>query len=106
MGSAFSGDAAHMRLLLSMVKERKLFYFDSHTTSTTVAAVIQKELGMTQMRNDLFLDVEDTPAFMHKQLATLRARVARKGYGVAIGHVQRKHLIEVLREGIPQFAKD
>lgn len=103
MGSRFSADAEKMKLLLQLVKETKLFYFDSHTTPKSVAKKVARELGMPCAQNDFFLDVEDTAEFERKQLELLLKFATRHGSAIAIGHIQKKHLVSVIKEYIPRF---
>ncbi|MFH1369131.1 MAG: divergent polysaccharide deacetylase family protein [Elusimicrobiota bacterium] len=105
MGSAFSADADKMRVFLKLVKENKLFYFDSYTTPKSKAAQIAKELKMPFIQNRIFLDVEDDPAAVRKQLDLLLKQADTRGRSIAIGHIDKKNVVPALREYIPKFAE-
>ncbi len=106
MGSAYSADEEKMRQLLALVKEHSLFYLDSYTTPKSKAAQAQKALGLPKLRNDFFLDdIDEQPAISH-QLQLLLAHVNRTGKGIAIGHIQKKHLVDALKDFIPQCKKE
>lgn len=103
MGSRFSADADKMMVLLKLVKEKGLFYFDSYTTPKTKAAATAKKVEIPFLVNEMFLDVKDEHDFMKKQCGILLKRTEKYGYGIAIAHIQRKNIVPVLKEIIPQF---
>jgi polysaccharide deacetylase 2 family uncharacterized protein YibQ len=106
MGSRFSADSAKMKALLTLVQHNKLFYFDSHTTPHSTAASVAGELGMPVAVNDLFLDDVDTREAIIKKLDALRSMANKHGTAIGIAHVQRKYIVEALRERISAFKAD
>lgn len=103
MGSAFSADKAKMRIFLELVKEKKLFYFDSYTTPKTQAGKTAKEIGLPFLENRVFLDSEDEPAAVRKQLGILLRQAQKNGRSIAIGHIDKKNVVPALKEYIPKF---
>jgi polysaccharide deacetylase 2 family uncharacterized protein YibQ len=103
MGSAFSADAEKMSFLLSLVKERNLFYFDSCTTPKTTAAKVARRLNVPYAVNDIFVDLKDDPVFMRKQYEYILRRFRKEDTFIAIGHIQKKNMVPVLKEYIPRF---
>ncbi|MHB9154406.1 MAG: divergent polysaccharide deacetylase family protein, partial [Endomicrobiales bacterium] len=93
-------------LLLSLVKENGLFYFDSYTTPKTKARKAARATGVAFAANEIFVDLKDDHEFMKKQCNVLLKRVKRYGTGIAIGHIQKKNIIPVLKEVIPEFRKE
>ncbi len=55
-GSAATADPRVMRAVLSVVKERHLFFLDSRTTSASVAVSGAQALGVPVLARDVFLD--------------------------------------------------
>lgn len=103
MGSRFSADTNKMKALLGLVKGEGLFYFDSYTTSKSVARATARAVGLAALENEIFLDNEDSPEYIRAQLDRLFKRAGRRGTAIAIGHVHKKHLAAAIRENIPRF---
>ena len=106
MGSAFTEDAAKMREFLTLVKEKNLFFLDSYTSVKTVGKKVADEVGVPALRNSIFLDLEDSPQAVRKQLDTLLKIVNKHGSAAAIGHIQHKNVIPALKEYIPKFQEN
>jgi polysaccharide deacetylase 2 family uncharacterized protein YibQ len=101
-GSRATSDPALMDELMPVLRDRRLFYIDSRTTTATVAYDTAQSFGVrSAFRNVPFLDdVAEVPA-VHKQLE-LALRDARvKGEAIAIGHPHPATL-RALREVLPQ----
>ncbi|MBI2119246.1 MAG: divergent polysaccharide deacetylase family protein [Elusimicrobia bacterium] len=106
MGSRFTGDPRAMRALLESLKELKLFFLDSRTTQKIVSGKIADEIELKLLVNDIFLDNEDESGYIQKQLNVLKHLALKNGSAIAIGHVQRKVLVETLKNNIPEFKKE
>jgi polysaccharide deacetylase 2 family uncharacterized protein YibQ len=106
MGSAFTADAVKMREFLTLVKEKNLFFLDSYTAVKTQGKRVADELGVPATRNSIFLDLQDTPEGVRKQLDTLLMIVNKHGSAAAIGHIQHKNVIPALKEYIPKFKEN
>ena len=86
MGSSFTQDAAAMKTVLSVLKQRGLFFLDSLTTPESQATAAGRAIGATVYRRDVFLDPDLDRETVFKQLELVE-RIAREtGYAVAICH--------------------
>jgi polysaccharide deacetylase 2 family uncharacterized protein YibQ len=105
MGSKATADERVMRIVLQVCKERGLFFLDSRTSYKTVVPKVAKEVGVTLLQNDLFLDDVYTPHHVSKQLRLLKQELEKKNSCVAIGHVGPAGLVTsgTLRSMIPKW---
>ncbi|MBI2915643.1 MAG: divergent polysaccharide deacetylase family protein [Elusimicrobia bacterium] len=114
MGSRFTADEKAMKIFLNSLKafsksnplREDLFFFDSRTSPKSVARKTSLSLRVPYQVNDIFLDDQDDLATIKKQIQQLKKEVRRKGHGIAIGHIQRGHLLQALSETIPEFHKE
>lgn len=86
MGSRFTEHAPGMHEVMAELKERGLFWLDSKTTAKSVGAREAQAAGVPFAERNVFLDHEETAAFVHKQLAQVEDVARRHGYAIAIGH--------------------
>ncbi len=103
MGSKLTQDRAEMDELMGILKKRGLFFVDSKTINTSVAARAARAAGVPYAERDVFLDHVDSRAFVDGALRETEAVAMRKGYAIAIGH-PKTHTIEGLRAWIPTLA--
>ncbi|MFD0962187.1 divergent polysaccharide deacetylase family protein [Paenibacillus chungangensis] len=105
MGSKVTADERMMRIILTVCKERGLFFLDSRTTSKTVVPKIAEELGVPLLSNDLFLDDVYTEQHIAKQVSQLSKLLHTKPNCISIGHVgpPGKKTAVVLKQSIPRF---
>ncbi|WP_420818512.1 divergent polysaccharide deacetylase family protein [Paenibacillus paeoniae] len=103
MGSKITADERLMRVVLTVCKERGLFFLDSRTTYKTVVPKIAKEVGITLLSNDVFLDDVYTEQHISKQVSLLRKHLETHDSAVTIGHVgpPGKKTASVLKQSIP-----
>jgi polysaccharide deacetylase 2 family uncharacterized protein YibQ len=102
MGSRFMEQGEKVRLVLSELKQRKLFFLDSRTTSKSQGYPIAQELDLRADTRDLFLDNESDVGYTKLQLQQL-IRIARD-HGSAIGICHPyPSTITALKEMIPQI---
>lgn len=85
-GSAFTEDAAKMKIVLGILKQRGLFFIDSVTTPATTGYRLTREMRMPGGRRDVFLDNEQREAYILGQLAQATARARKLGHAIAICH--------------------
>jgi polysaccharide deacetylase 2 family uncharacterized protein YibQ len=101
-GSASTSDKKLMAELMPLLKEHKLFYVDSRTTSATVAYDTAQRFGVrAAFRNVPFLDDVDDVSAVRKQIEIAIAGAARKKDAIAIGHAHPSTL-EALKETLPE----
>lgn len=86
MGSAFTEHADGLRPVMQALKEHNLFFLDSKTSGRSVGSKIASEAGIPAIDRNVFLDHEETSAFVTRQLAETEAIARKHGYAVAIGH--------------------
>lgn len=86
MGSRVTQNAAIMDVVMESLKERDLYFIDSKTINSSVAAETARLNGLDTAVRDVFLDHQSTPEFVEKALRKTEEVAARKGYAIAIGH--------------------
>ena len=99
-GSLGTSDIRLMRIVLSEIKRRGLFFLDSYTTKDSVVSSISKQLGLPVLKRDTFLDNEDSPNKIDIQISKLSKSAREKGYAIGIGHY-RYNTLKVLNKRIP-----
>jgi uncharacterized protein len=104
MGSKMTTSSAQMRQIFTILKKRDLFFVDSRTTADTRCRQSAELLQLPFAERDVFIDHEQTPAFIKKQLNLLIKRAQRQGYAIGIAHPHEVTL-EVLKEMLPELKK-
>ncbi len=104
MGSRFTASARCMRLVLSEVKRRGMFFVDSRTTSKSVACSLGRRLGVVVLKRDIFLDNSRTEEYIASQLEQLARVALKRGYAIAIGHPHQVTYRALLRK-LPELEK-
>lgn len=105
MGSAFTCNEKSMKIFLTLLKEKNMFFLDSKTEMHSVAPRVARELGVVCLENKDFLDIEHTPGYVRDQLQRVIQRVLASPQRqlVMIGHIHTQALVPVLRELLPEF---
>ena len=93
-GSVATADRRVVRAVLTVVRERGLFFLDSRTSAASVAAEAARALGLATIPRDVFLDDARTEAATEggvpEALASAWSRAlalaTEKGHAVVIGH--------------------
>lgn len=101
MGSRFTEDPRAMRVVLAEVQNRELLFLDSRTSSKSVGRRVARELGMTFLERNVFLDNDNDVDKVLHQLEQVERLARKQGYAIAIGH-PRDATIEVLKTWIPE----
>lgn len=86
MGSRLTQDRAAMSTLMKRLKSENLFFVDSRTIHTSVAAKTADHIGVPFAVRDVFLDHEETNAFVNKALQNVERIAREQGAAIAIGH--------------------
>ncbi len=86
MGSKLTQDHGAMARVMARLKEKDLYFIDSKTIGSSVAAFEAAQAGINYNSRDVFLDHEDNPAFIEKALRKTERLALEKGYAIAIGH--------------------
>jgi polysaccharide deacetylase 2 family uncharacterized protein YibQ len=105
MGSTFTEQIEPMKLVLSELHKRGLFFLDSYTTPQSVACSAAAQLHVPCGRRDIFLDHEVHEDFVRSQLPRLIREAKIQGSAVAIGHPHAATL-NVLAQEAGRFSKE
>ena len=104
MGSAATSDEKTMRVILSKLKAKDLFFLDSHVATTTKGPKVARETGVLFNERDVFIDNENKLDAIKKQLERARRIALSHGEVVVIGH-DRKLTLQAIEEMVPEFDK-
>ena len=104
MGSRLTQDPKAMGYLMNQLKQRGLYFLDSRTIPTSVAADVARSYGVPYAERDVFLDHEETAEFTVSALRELEQVARRNGRAIAIGH-PKKITIDALNKWIPTLDK-
>ncbi|WP_407657826.1 divergent polysaccharide deacetylase family protein [Marinobacter bohaiensis] len=107
MGSLLTQNRDHMDWVMGELFQYPLYFVDSRTIASTVAADSAQRAQVPNLSRDVFLDHKQTEAFVDKQFKHLIDIARRKGTAIAIGHPHKvtvdylvKHLPELDEQGI------
>lgn len=102
MGSKLTASSEQMRQIFTILKKRELFFVDSRTSADTLCRPSAELLRLPFAERDVFIDHEQTHAFVRKQLKLLIKRARRQGYAIGIAH-PHPITLEVLKEMLPEL---
>jgi polysaccharide deacetylase 2 family uncharacterized protein YibQ len=102
MGSQLMEDPEKIRVILSEVKRRNLFFLDSRTTPQTVGLETARSLGLMAAERDIFLDHPADGKDVKQQLEQLIQIALSTGKAIGIGH-PHPSTIQSLEEMIPRI---
>lgn len=102
MGSRLMEDPEKMKIILSELKRRDLFFLDSRTTPKTVGLQTAKSLGLKAHERTLFLDHSQNENYVRQQLEKLIQLSLSNGEAIGIGH-PHPSTIKSLKEMIPKI---
>lgn len=100
MGSRLTQDRHAMDVVMEELKKRDVYFVDSKTIGSSVAAEMAREHGLYYAERDVFLDHKITPEFIRDALKKVEQTARRQGYAVAIGHPHQE-TIDALKEWLP-----
>ncbi len=86
MGSSFTEKSERMKIVLSEIHNRGLYFLDSYTSPNSTGFMVAQRLNMPHMRRDVFLDHTVSEKFVLSQIKTLIRQAKIHGVAVAIGH--------------------
>lgn len=101
-GSKATIDARTMDIVMNELHHRGLFFFDSHTNSTTAADKAAKTYGVPYVRNDLFVDNSASVSDICAMIQEGANRAKKQGTYIIIGHC-RPHTAEAFRQMVPKL---
>ncbi|MEW6103539.1 MAG: divergent polysaccharide deacetylase family protein [bacterium] len=105
-GSKATANKEIMESVLSVVKEKNLYFVDSLTTSKSIAYKLARNMGIPSGKREIFIDNDDNTDCVISYLDKL-INVARKnGSAIGIGHITKHSTISVLKNELPNFEKN
>ncbi|MEE4311093.1 MAG: divergent polysaccharide deacetylase family protein [candidate division KSB1 bacterium] len=104
MGSRVTADREIMSIILDELKKNDRFFIDSRTTDKSVAYQMAKDMGVSALENNLFIEKSrnDDAAYLRDKLEVLKKVSKSKGYAVAIGHPY-VNTVDILLREIPKL---
>jgi uncharacterized protein len=86
MGSKFTADAQSMAPVMEELRARGLAFLDSRTSPASAGIRLAVAYGVPHAARDVFLDDDQTPSAIAKQLAVVEQVARQHGSAIAIGH--------------------
>jgi polysaccharide deacetylase 2 family uncharacterized protein YibQ len=104
-GSLGTSDSKLMNAIMPALHERRLFFVDSRTSSSSVAFAAARRAGVPAASRDVFLDDVQDAAAIHHQLELAVEDAKLHGQAIAIGHPHPATL-QVLQEFLPRIQNE
>lgn len=105
MGSKATEDKRIMKIIFSELKDRRLFFLDSLVSGKSICTKLAKEMNLKFAKRDIFLDNQENPEYIKKQINKLKIKAQKYGSAIGIGH-DRPVTLSVLQEVMPQLEKE
>ncbi len=103
MGSRATRDRRVMERLAEILVQKDIYFIDSRTAGSSVAAQVTRDARVPTGTRDVFLDDDPSEASVRRQLRQLVRLSESRQYVIGIGHVYPT-TVRVLREEIPRLA--
>jgi uncharacterized protein len=104
-GSKATGDKEVMKVILSELNKRNLFFLDSRTSSKSVCGELARAIGLKSAERDVFLDMGNSDeSYTKKQIEQLAAAALKNGSAVGIGH-DKTTTLKAIMDSIPELEK-
>lgn len=100
MGSRLTQNRTAMDRVMKELSRRGLYFIDSKTIGSSVAAAAAADGGLAYAERDIFLDHEINMPFIRNALKKVEWTARHKGYAIAIGH-PHDETIRALAEWLP-----
>ncbi len=107
-GSEATEDKRVMRVILSELKKRDLFFLDSATTADSVCPGVAHDIKLRFAQRDVFLDLTDQTdlenfeSYIKGQIQELASIAMKQGTAIGIGH-NRRATLRVIKDIIPEL---
>lgn len=102
MGSLLTQEERPMRWIMDEIARHDLYFIDSRTTATTVAAETAHERDVPAMSRDVFLDNERSESSIDQQFRLLLEKARENGTAIGIGH-PHEETIAYLEKVLPKL---
>jgi hypothetical protein len=97
MGSKATADDAVMSVVLQYLQSRGRIFVDSRTTADTAGPRVAQSLGMPILQRDVFIDNDTDEGSITGSFDKGVAEARARGSAIAIGHVQNRGVVDILR---------
>ncbi|MCS7232601.1 MAG: divergent polysaccharide deacetylase family protein [Synergistetes bacterium] len=104
MGSLATTDPVLMRKVMSVLKEKGLFFVDSYTTPDSVAYHIALDVGLPCFYNSLFIDRYSGENRVEEYILKLVSLARRRTMTIGIGHA-KSETFNALNKLLPVISK-
>lgn len=84
---------------------RHLIFIDSRTSTESIAYRVARSRGVAALRNNVFLDAATDRVSIERSFDQMIRIAQKRGFAVAIGHVQTAETISVLEDRLPRLAE-
>ncbi len=102
MGSKATEDPYVMQAVLSVIKQKGMFWIDSVSTGRSVAGNTADKLCVRFAKRDVFIDNESDIKYIKAQLMKAANLALSKGRAIAIGH-DRPNTLKALEQALPEI---
>lgn len=102
MGSLVTQRDDIMDVVMINLAKHNLFFLDSLTTPNSVGPLSALKAGVPILKRDVFIDNEDDPKYVVRQLEQLASIALKKGKAIGIGHLKETTL-EGIKLALPYF---
>lgn len=106
MGSAGTADYELMGFLFTVLKENKLFFLDSKTTSKSVGKQLAIEFEIPFAERSIFLDNSKEKQAILEAVENGLDISEKKGHAIMIGHIWTEELASILLELYPALLEN
>ncbi len=106
MGSAGTADYELMGFLFTVLKENKLFFLDSKTTSKSVGQQLAIEFEIPFAERSIFLDNSKEKQAILEAVENGLDISEKKGHAIMIGHIWTEELASILLELYPALLEN
>jgi polysaccharide deacetylase 2 family uncharacterized protein YibQ len=100
MGSRLTASSEQMYQVFSVLKKRGLYFVDSRTTDESICKPSARLFQLPFAQRDVFIDHQQDPAFIRRQIRELIRIAYRKGEAVGIAHPHQA-TYTILKEELP-----
>lgn len=100
MGSRATENLKTMIMVFNKLKNRRLYFLDSFVSPKSVCSRLAGQMHLSFAKRDVFLDNEENPEYIKKQIYKLKEKADFYGSAIGIGH-DRRSTLEVLSELMP-----
>lgn len=100
MGSLLTQQLAPMDWVMKELYRYPVYFVDSRTIASSIAGEVAQAYQIPTLTRDIFLDHEQTEAFLDKQFKELIKRAKQQGSAIAIAH-PHKVTVDYLEEHLP-----